>query len=735
MEFKNNLCILLFVSFSSFSQTVTQNLITKGIVTGNCPEMPNAYIGTNCFQGVARQISRSVNAENIVAWIIPNTCWGNYPMQGNFIQANCIAPYDKCWGHYCPDKYCDIIKSFVDVKASILLRAIGPWDNEANMRTGSDLEIGIKQLIVDVNASFDCANLVRPIIQGSIFEFCGKGVEIVTIPKEVIVSFIGTTGFDKNYYLDAQNNPKDLKFNLIRINHLPNSSLSNCPDISKIEARMWFYHCAKFYIDLGIQSIHLGQMGMWAKKDPHLENSNLLISKIREYAKLKNSFVLLTEETNKGLQWPNSNIFVFDFDTKVLWPSEIPFVGSSLPCDIAIDNYLINTPCENENFKAVIDDCMLNGKKKVSGFSPTGDCYYPYLPYNTYFDFGAGNHPPLGFAAQAPHQSVYGWDDTKWFSEKISKSCRKFWIVDAIERVRKLNNEFGFMSIPAVLAVKKPELYENYKLNVTPTADGAYILEDEPDILKSISKKWIANDSIQFVINKKCNLFLGKCIDNFDKKFKNLYELNIKNADFTSVYSIHIQNPDGTWLPFTYGSQRYIYPMVSGNYKIFVRKDNYVAFSDSSFSVVKEFSIYLHENCCLGFIDSNPLMASPNYEGDIEVISVNNNMSDFNNYINNKQYIHIQEENKYSTLYKSINNGVFSCGPNPIHDLLKLQFDNMVKETTYIKIFAMTGKLILNFTFDGKQDVELNVSSFNSGVYILVVNNTQFFKTEKIVKL
>jgi hypothetical protein len=105
------------------------------------------------------------------------------------------------------------------------------------MKAGTYYYNVLKQMVIDINADNDCANLRRPVIQGGIFEYCDQGFNSINIPASVITEFVGIAGFDANYYLIPNTNvPKTLNFSLSRIL----ISNNDYPDISKSEARMWF---------------------------------------------------------------------------------------------------------------------------------------------------------------------------------------------------------------------------------------------------------------------------------------------------------------------------------------------------------------------------------------------------------------------------------------------------------------------------------------------------------------
>ncbi|MGL4345020.1 MAG: hypothetical protein ACRCTE_07480 [Cellulosilyticaceae bacterium] len=58
------------------------------------------------------------------------------------------------------------------------------------------------------------------------------------------------------------------------------------PDLSRIEARMWFYYRATKYIDAGYEALHMGQIHLYTANDRGMKKMAELMEMIREYAKV-----------------------------------------------------------------------------------------------------------------------------------------------------------------------------------------------------------------------------------------------------------------------------------------------------------------------------------------------------------------------------------------------------------------------------------------------------------------
>lgn len=583
--------ISLFFSSKGYCQ-VSPCLVSSGLVSGFCFSTGDPIIESPCIAGIQKQIARSVNAENLAEWITKAKCGGWIGVNGTpydealvpngDVPVNCVPPYDRCYGRYCPDKYCSIIKSFVDMKASFILRAANTWGNHLDLQPGTPFYQGMKQIVIDINAAYDCAGLRRPVIQGTIFENIDDAVSGVPIPADVINAFKTTVGFDNAYYLDGSGLPKVINFNPSRLRKIPTSvPWPNSPDITRIESKMWFYYLSKMYIDFGYKSIHLGQMTNWAEYDPSYIHTTIILNKIRAYAQSKNTFVLLSEENKKAAKFPGTNTFMYDFDSRPLFPREIsnPSVCGEYNCTNTPTNYLPGTPCSNETFPAVIDQCIMTGAGNSSGISPLSGCSLPFQPFSTYFDFGKGmfddTHPPS--AGCNGFHGVWGWDDARWFAEGISsQNCRVFWMQDAICRMRQYYNGFGFVAAPGILYTNRPENMDKFLTEHTnPTSDGRYLLTDEVLVKNAIISSWTVNQNPEIVSDYTCgSAIIGKCSQfNLDKKVRT-YHFSISNPDCTSSYSWHVKTPNNTWLEMTYGSKRDIAVTTAGVYTIYLRIDN-----------------------------------------------------------------------------------------------------------------------------------------------------------------
>lgn len=74
------------------------------------------------------------------------------------------------------------------------------------------------------------------------------------------------------------------------------------PDMNRLEARMWFYFLSTAYIDVGIEAIHFGQVGLMDQNDPGHAAWLEMMGKVRSYARqhARRHMVLCNAHTSPG---------------------------------------------------------------------------------------------------------------------------------------------------------------------------------------------------------------------------------------------------------------------------------------------------------------------------------------------------------------------------------------------------------------------------------------------------
>jgi hypothetical protein len=695
-----------------YSQSVTPCLLSKGIVTpGGCTAIGEPY-PDGCFAGVQRNLARSINMESMSTW---NT--------NNFCPLDCQKPYTSCFfGNYCPDKYCDMIKMLVDLNASLIVRAVNLYDTHQELRPGTGIYEGAKQLVIDVNAAYDCRGLRRPIIQAGIFEHINQYVSYVTIPASLINEFKYEEGFDSNLYLDSNGQPKEVKFSHLRIQFdNPNQWTNTVPDLRKIEARMWILYMAKIFIDLGYKSIHLGLMG---SQDLTLIYTNEVLTRIRSYAAQKNTFVLLTNENKKSQKRGGYNTFLYDYDSNALRVREIssPQVIGDYNCTNAVNSQLFNgTPFATVANKGFIDYCVLRqNQPTTSGVSPLG-CDYPIMPYNTYFDFGRGLISTGGLPSPTPAntaESTWGYSDARWFADEIGEAGRTYWMGYAISTLRSFDNGHGFMIAPGILSSGHEELW-----GTTQVAGNYYLLSDDLPTLDLIKSKWTPNPDAGIKITRTCTpTKLG---------LRPTYKLSVDNPDLTTIYTWHIRYPDGTWAPFTYGTQR-ILSFGFGSMTIQLRKDN-LGFSPSTFgTIIATKVVNLPNNCTSSFL------RQPNNDSNNSEIELMRKDKEYEKYILDNP---ILETNKIKIDGAENLNFIseMTLSPNPVIDNFQINYKSFSKGNYKIQGFNSQGSQVFGLDKQLEQDevmqTEVSTHKWVNGMYIITIKNEygEIVSTAKLV--
>lgn len=603
--------ILSYNNLLSQPLHITPCILNNYPNAGNCDKIDDPFVYSGeCSIGINRLLSRLASAEGLDEFILLGECFGS----GNSNNVNCTPPYNACWGGGCEEAYCKVIQSFIDVKASFLTRAFNMWGKEgAFFPLGNNNAIGetyaaAKQLVIDINSVYDCAELPRPIIQGSIFEAIddpANELDDVLIPEEVIKYFrseiIAANEFMYYFDPDSDNNPDN---NPPSVVHFDKSRIifpgTEWVDLTKIESQLWFYYCATTQIDLGYTALHMGQPYVYARLDA--PNYNLLYkitNDIRNYALSKGTFVLLNAEntfSSSSFKWNGTDQLIFDFDGRAMRPLEVsdqPVLGESnggVSCNGPADpGPFLNSPCDQEAFPAVIDPCIIELFGGTGGgISPNG-CFYETVPYFIYFDFGTGVllDPSLGpceldLTVGTPMAEVtWGYEDTRWFANQLSDDCKLEWFKEMYCSVRDMIGFNGFLQMPNLLLVKYPELYCN---PAPPLADGRFIMADNQELIDGIADfmepKVPGIDFTSQCIEdelEKCTRFCRGETAPLGYAFKggiNEYTFTVDNKDCSSSYSWHIKNEFGQWFPQSFGPERKFIPPTTGKYTIILRQDN-----------------------------------------------------------------------------------------------------------------------------------------------------------------
>jgi hypothetical protein len=115
------------------------------------------------------------------------------------------------------------------------------------------------------------------ILQACVFEIVYRHIENFKVPAYVFEAF-GLEPEDRCF-----------RFKDMRFPEKPEGFAGEeaaIPDISRLEARMWFYYRATRYIDAGYEALHLGQIHLYTANDRGMAKMAELMDMIRSYAKV-----------------------------------------------------------------------------------------------------------------------------------------------------------------------------------------------------------------------------------------------------------------------------------------------------------------------------------------------------------------------------------------------------------------------------------------------------------------
>src|SRR4051812_15170969 len=163
----------------------------------------------------------------------------------------------------------DNVRLILSSRAKFVGRALMVWGREnelaAFLKTAKPYAEALHQADPEI------------ILQAAAFEIVTRGVEAVAIPEHVFVEF-GLPVESRNFrYQDM------LYANGRFVNHW--GGRGSVPDMSRQETRMWFYFLVRSYIDVGIEAIHFGQVGLMDRSDPGHAHWIDLLNRVRAYAR------------------------------------------------------------------------------------------------------------------------------------------------------------------------------------------------------------------------------------------------------------------------------------------------------------------------------------------------------------------------------------------------------------------------------------------------------------------
>jgi hypothetical protein len=269
----------------------------------------------------------------------------------------------------------DNMRMLLGAKAKLVGRALMVWGREkelsAFLETAKPYAAALHKADPEI------------ILQAAAFEIVTKAVETISVPPRVLREFDQPVTNRTFRYQDM------LYPNGRFVNHWRNGSV---PDMNQLETRMWFYFLVTSYIDVGIEAIHFGQVGLMDKNDPGHAAWLDMLGRVRAYARkhARRHFLVCDAHTPTG-GYVEDGKLLFDFH--------------SFPLRI-VD--VTNQPHKGV-LKVGYADAIF--KRSKGGITPSGwSC--EYLPYLVEFDnFGRSNP---GKPSRSPF--IWGWDEITWFA-------------------------------------------------------------------------------------------------------------------------------------------------------------------------------------------------------------------------------------------------------------------------------------------------------------------------------
>lgn len=320
----------------------------------------------------------------------------------------------------------DSIRLILECRAKLLGRALMLWGHESNL-TG---------FLQRAKPYADLLHQADPdiILQAAAFEIVTRDVNTIPIPAAVFTAYgqpIETRNFryEDMLYADGR-----------QVNHWGNGA--SVPDMSRLETRLWFYFLARSYIDVGIEAIHFGQVGLMDWNDPGHAGWRDMLDHVRAYAHqhARRHFLLCDAHTPTG-GYVEDGKLLFDFHS---FPLRIAEVAGQPHLGILKVGYA---------------DSIF--KRSKGGITPSGwACVH--LPYLVEFDNFGSRNP--GQPSQAPF--IWGWDEITWFA-LLPETDRNAWLRYAWQWLKDTDPD-GHLEMPGsrVLRPGSPDGPRWYWANV-----------------------------------------------------------------------------------------------------------------------------------------------------------------------------------------------------------------------------------------------------------------------------
>ena len=261
------------------------------------------------------------------------------------------------------------------------------------------------------------------VLQAFLCEIVTTRVNNIKVPDWAFET-LGLPVEDRNFRYDDM-----LALNGRFVNHWNNTS--SVPDVSRTETKLWFIFLSGFYMEVGCEAFHLGQVNLMNMNDRDLLHWTDLINHIRKLAKTKTrrGWIILDAHTPYGhLVVDGKSLLDFNsFPLRIKEVMDKPMAGM---------------------LEVGYADALY--KRSMGCITPSGwEC--EALPYLVEFDnFGMSRTP--GEATLNGH-FIWGYDEISWFYLK-SEEDRNAWLKYAYDWLRETDPN-GFLQMPAGRVVTK----------------------------------------------------------------------------------------------------------------------------------------------------------------------------------------------------------------------------------------------------------------------------------------
>ncbi len=343
----------------------------------------------------------------------------------------------------------DNIRMLKSTGAKFIGRSICLWGGEAELLRNLDRA---KQLVPKVLAADP-----EMLLQACVFESVSTQVEQVPVPGWAFTA-LGRPVEERNFRYADMIYPEGQRRNWGR-----NASV---PDVSRDEAKLWFYFLAASYIDLGFEAIHFGQVEIMDNNDPNLDHWSQVFALVRQHAakQARRRMVILDGHVPSGGMVRDGKLLL-DFHSFPLRIMEVPDRPQQAALKVGFSDGIYGKSkggitfsgwqCEHLHYLVEIDNW---GVSRTPGQPNAGGIW------------------------------VWGYDEITWFAHQDQK-YRRDWLNYAWKWVRE-TDPAGYLQMPGSRTLRSPrdQMRWYYANNPSPAVPEGLGDED------SIRELWSANE-------------------------------------------------------------------------------------------------------------------------------------------------------------------------------------------------------------------------------------------------